>query len=119
MSEVDVSAFERLRAARRTLEQQLKVAHWVGEMTATMARRRLADEFERLRAARTHVEPVPAVHDPEAQPFNDYDSITAAELMPLLGQLPKGELLMVREYEANHRNRRTVLAKVERLLADH
>lgn len=52
-----------------------------------------------------------------SEPFPGYDALPAVDLVPLLGRLSRPELEAVRGYEAAMRNRRTVLARVEQLLA--
>lgn len=51
------------------------------------------------------------------EPFEGYDHLAAAQIVRLLDRLPESELEMVRTYEAAHRGRRTILAKVEQLSA--
>lgn len=48
----------------------------------------------------------------------DYDTLTAANIVRLLGGLSESELIDVREHERSGRSRRTILAKVTALLAD-
>lgn len=84
-------------------------------MTITMARRRLEQELQTLR----NPTPVAAPSAPEqsdAPPFDDYPALTAAQVVPMLAQLPPTELQFVRDYEVSHRNRRTIVAKIDQLL---
>ena len=113
----DTSPLDRIAAARAAVERQLRVAHWMGEMTITMARRRLEQELQSLRTSPA------ASPEPEADtvlgdtpPFDDYPTLTAAQVVPMLADLPHGELQLVREYEVAHRNRRTIVAKIDQLL---
>lgn len=85
----------------------------MGEMTVTMARRRLEQELQSLQS--TAPAPAPVVH-PDAPPFDDYPTLTAAQVVPMLAELPHTELQMVRVYEVAHRNRRTIVAKIDQLL---
>jgi hypothetical protein len=118
----DASAI--IESGRTEVANRVKVARWVGEMAVHYGRRQLVIELERRRskpdptpstqAAKTAVD----VDGPRPeQPFDGYDTLAAAQLMPLLERLPHGELHMVRDYEAVTRSRRTVLAKIDQLLA--
>ncbi|MFM7044885.1 MAG: hypothetical protein ACKOYG_04960 [Ilumatobacteraceae bacterium] len=134
---VDAVRREMPRLARRgrsQFEQQVRTARWVGEMAVRMGQSKIASEVaarrrppERAAApddgadaatpvagAGLHlVEPAVVA----AEPFPGYDTLPAAELVPLLGRLSRPELEAVRGYESAMRNRRTVLARVEQLLA--
>lgn len=46
-----------------------------------------------------------------------YDSLSASQVVQRLGGLSRGELLDVRAHEQAHRHRRTILSRVEQLLA--
>lgn len=48
-------------------------------------------------------------------PIARYDDLTAKEIIGLLEDLTHDQLRRVREHEAAHRNRKTVLAKIDRL----
>ncbi|MFM2183156.1 MAG: hypothetical protein RJB61_1450 [Actinomycetota bacterium] len=126
------------RRRRSQAEQQVRTARWLGEMAVRMGQSKLSAEFDarRRRAARSTVaERVPAqggsttdgsaaagaglhlVESAAPEPFPGYDALPAVDLVPLLGRLSRAELEAVRGYEAAMRNRRTVLARVEQLLA--
>ena len=100
---------------RREVEDRVRVAHWVGEMSVTYGRaelkRRLADASE-----------TPAVTDvadaavPSPPPFEGYDDLPAERLVQLLSKFPVSELAMIRLYEQSQRGRRTVLAKIDQLI---
>lgn len=49
-------------------------------------------------------------------PIAGYDDLTAKEIIGLLEDLTQSQLLRVRKHEASHRNRKTVLAKIDRLV---
>jgi hypothetical protein len=122
---------------RSQLESRVKVAHWVGEMTVQFGRRALEQKLAARRGLvgdvdsadgidesgpsgdidhRRH-QPVHAGHAHHQQaPFEGYDSLAATQVVQLLGRLPHGELRLVRDYEVDHRQRRTVLAKIDQLL---
>ena len=46
-------------------------------------------------------------------PIDDYDELTAAQIVSQLGGLEAGELRRVRDYERRNANRKTVLAAVD------
>jgi hypothetical protein len=114
---------------RTQLEQRVKVAHWVGEMTVQFGRKALDQRLHPpvpvvappqgteadTGAAAPPSEALPAVE--RHAPFEGYDHLAAAQIVQLLGRLPHVELRMVREYEASGRHRRTILAKIDQLLA--
>ncbi|MDH3300199.1 MAG: hypothetical protein OES24_06795 [Acidimicrobiia bacterium] len=49
-------------------------------------------------------------------PIAGYDDLTAKEIIGLLEDLTQDQLLRVRAHEVAHRNRKTVLAKIDRLV---
>ncbi len=49
-------------------------------------------------------------------PFEGYDTLPASHIVSRLRRMTPGELGGARAYEATHRNRRTILAKVDQLL---
>ena len=110
---------EPLRGLAKRVEQQLRVAHWVGEMTVTMARNELRQRWSALAdstehhsdTAHTDTNPVAT-----ALPIDGYDSLTAAEVVATLATLDDACLRQVQEYEQGHRARRTILAKINQLL---
>jgi len=54
---------------------------------------------------------------PPALAIPNYDSLSASQVVQRLDGLSAAELLEVREHEAGHRHRRTILHRVEQLLA--
>jgi hypothetical protein len=50
-------------------------------------------------------------------PIEDYDELTAAQIVTQLGDLEASELRKVRDYERRNANRKTVLAAVEQKLS--
>jgi hypothetical protein len=62
-----------------------------------------------------HHAPAPAA-EPEAQlAIPGYDALSASQVVEHLAGLSGDELAAVREYEASHRRRRTILGKIEQL----
>ena len=65
------------------------------------------------------VDPVaddPAI-DAATLPIDEYESLAASQVVARLPSLTPGELGAVRRFEADHRGRRTVLGKIDQLLA--
>jgi hypothetical protein len=62
---------------------------------------------------------VPLVDDapPPDLPIEDYESLAASHVVDRLSTLTPAELHEVREFETAHRGRRTVLGRIEQLLA--
>jgi hypothetical protein len=54
--------------------------------------------------------------DDELFPIEDYDELSAAEIVAVLGELDAEELALVRERELATRNRRTIVANIDRRL---
>ena len=50
-------------------------------------------------------------------PIDEYDELTAAQIVSRLGELPLSELRRVRDYERRNANRKTVLAALDAKLA--
>ena len=115
---------EPLRGLAKRVEQQLRVAHWVGEMTVTMARNELRQRWSALAdTTEHHADTVPTgitnidtTPVTNVFPIDGYDSLTAAEVVATLATLDETCLRQVQEYEQGHRARRTILAKIDQLL---
>jgi len=50
----------------------------------------------------------------EALPLEDYDSLTVSQVTQRLGQLSVEEIEQLRDYEAEHRNRRSLMERFDR-----
>lgn len=55
--------------------------------------------------------------DPAALPIDQYESLAASHVVARLESLTPDELRTVRSFETSHRGRRTVLGKIDQLLA--
>ena len=64
--------------------------------------------------AAADTDPAPAA----GLPFEDYESLPASYVVARLERLDPAELEMVRAFEEAHRGRRTVLGRIEQLLAE-
>jgi hypothetical protein len=58
-----------------------------------------------------------AASDAEGLPVDEYESLAASQVVARLVALSPAELRRVRGFEAAHRGRRTVLGKIDQLLA--
>ncbi|MDP2291188.1 MAG: hypothetical protein Q8M22_08345 [Actinomycetota bacterium] len=118
---IDVPAGVAQRHAQ--LHDRVRFARWVGEMAVTYGRQNLEQRLASAAEAnpvleRVVAEPLAAAQADELThpPFDGYDQLAAAQIVQLLGRLPHVELELIRTYEAQHRKRRTILAKVDQLL---
>lgn len=129
----------------RPCEQLTRLASFAGA-PCRLARARLAEPFAVLRsiaelafgpgpgaapppAVATPAVPVPAGSPDDAQdaapdapspgelPIAEYESLAASQVVARLDDLTADELQRVRAFEAAHRGRRTVLGKIDQLLA--
>jgi hypothetical protein len=98
----------------KEVNQQISSARMIGTMTVNQARR----EIERLLPPKptTTAAPIETVVVPPL-PIAKYDSLTAAQIIGLLHALTPAERDRVAEHEKAHRNRRTVLGRVDQLSA--
>jgi hypothetical protein len=115
---------ELVRRGRERFGPRIALAQMLGKFAADSARRR-AEAFIRRPADRPHPDHAPAAADPDATTAHparpaipDYDALSAAEIVARLAGLTPSELAGVRSYEAAHRARRTVLAKIAQLLGE-
>lgn len=72
------------------------------------------DEEEPQDGTTTDLEESPA--DAEGLPLEDYDSLTVSQVTQRLGQLSVEEIERLRDYEAEHKNRRSLMERFERRL---
>jgi hypothetical protein len=97
----------------KEVNQQISSARMIGTITVNQARR----EFEKLltpKPTTTAGAPIETVVVPPL-PIENYDSMTAAQIIGLLDALTRSQRDRVAEHEKAHRNRRTVLGRVEQL----
>lgn len=63
-------------------------------------------------------EPAASEPSPAAElAIPDYDHLAASQVVARLGGLERDELIAIREFELSNRGRRTILSKVDQLLA--
>ena len=65
-------------------------------------------------AARTRT-PSATTNAAQALPINNYDTLSASQIVPRLAGLRPEELARVRAYENSHRRRRTILGRIAQL----
>jgi hypothetical protein len=127
---------ELVRDGRRQAEQRVILARFIGKMAVHVGRQELNKRITALRqpapapAAPTVVETTaqeqpeepaaaPTVStdavDVDDLPIAGYDSLSASQVVGRLASLTVDELDAVESYEAAHRSRRTILAKVAQL----
>ena len=98
-----------LTITRERLQEALDDAVRRGRMTSDDAAELLGAIIRRAVAA--PVEAVRRVTD--RSPLEDYDELTAAEVVARIGDLDAAGLRRVRDYERRNANRKTVLAAIE------
>jgi hypothetical protein len=110
---------QRVAARRTQIEDRVRVARWVGEMAVNYSKLQLEQRMASTAVPSGAAPEAEVVHVPvhHAQPFEGYDTLAATQIVQLLGRLPHTELHLVRDYEATGRGRRTILAKIDQLLA--
>lgn len=121
---------------RTRVEQRLTLARFIGQMVVTQGRR----EIERRMRAAAEPAPTPRlrvvpdvptpapVTEPEPEPGTDeaapdaddlpieaYESLAAAQVVARLADLDDTGLTQVERFERTHRNRRTVLNRIDQL----
>jgi hypothetical protein len=100
-----------LHALRRTLGAGVApVLSRAGRVVESVVSR--ATGSQRPTAATAPPEP----DAPATDPIADYDSLTVAQVKPRLAGLSAADLRRVRDHEASGKNRKTVLAEIDRLL---
>jgi hypothetical protein len=130
---------------RQQVETRVRVARLVGELAVTVGRRKLVKQLERFAESRRAAgalidvdeseaeasEPdavvdAPAAFAPEESvdpvsesdlPIPGYDSLAASQVVDRLAALSREELTVVRTYESARRHRRTVLHRIDQLVA--
>jgi hypothetical protein len=118
---------------RQTVEQRVLVGRFIATVVAQQARQRVetfvhpADRSERGSHPTPDAPPAPsaprAAAEPEVGtvetaldlPIEQYESLSATQVIPLLAGLSPDELEAIDRFERRHRNRRTVLGRIEQL----
>ena len=109
--------------ARKSLEERARRAKLLGDLSvgyAMASLKKILEADEPAPAPVEVVEDTPVAMKLELAPpvddlVNDYDSLSASQVVALLDSLGSEERVRVRDYEASHRGRRTILGKIESL----
>ncbi|MCU1359429.1 MAG: hypothetical protein JWN99_718 [Ilumatobacteraceae bacterium] len=126
-----------LRQRRQALENRVQLAKFFGELAVKYGKaefekqvgeRRQADAVVPAAPPAVEASPVtvpvadvpPAADLPAAAslPIGDYESLAAIHVVERLGSLRGDEIEQIRRFEAAHRARRTILAKIAQLQDD-
>lgn len=130
---------ELVRDGRRQAEQRVVLARFIGKMAVHVGRQELNKRITAMRQPAPAAGPPATVVDTTAVetpgssetpplpvddvlhvsvddlPIAGYDSLSASQVVGRLASLTQTELDAVESYEAAHRSRRTILAKVAQL----
>lgn len=96
---------------RADVLQQIRSARMIGTMTVAQARREVERRMAEPRPAMAVVETVVVA----PLPLENYDRLTAAQVLPLLAGLSQAERDRLEDHETSHRNRRTVITRLDQL----
>ena len=136
-----------VRQGRQAVENRVQLARFIGELAVQQGRKELAKRIEASRQAaepvleadhtepttRAEPQPVTIVAEPadtsavasdgaptaDELPIAEYESLAAIHVVERLPGLQPDELEAVRRFEAAHRARRTVLAKIAQIQDQH
>lgn len=118
LSEMAIKAEAYLAELRR----QAPAARMIGEFAV---KKGIETVMQRLKMAapstvRSDVKPTTAVTDSqiEVQPLDNYDTLTARQIIETLGTLASAQQQSILDYEILHRNRVTVAQACRRALKD-
>lgn len=114
---------------REKFGNRVQVAKFIGQMSVTYGRQELARRVAERRASSesaaqarvaspdvpSSVAVVPSVTVVVPVPFEGYDTMAASHIVQQMRTMTSREVAAVAAYEASHRNRRTVLAKVDQM----
>lgn len=115
---------------RQVVQNRVVLARFIGQMAVQQGQREVARRLEARRSTgpvetrateQPSPDPVPVATDgsdvPEAVdlPIAGYESLPALNVVQRLATLRPGEVEAVRRFEAAHRARRTILAKIDQL----
>jgi hypothetical protein len=108
-------------APKQIAELQKQVHKVAEQFTARVAPPKHSSNGPKAPAAAATQTSAPAASSPAHGPgaaelaITDYDSLSASQVVPRLEGLSDAELAAVREYEAAHRGRKTILSKIAQL----
>ncbi|HET6551668.1 MAG TPA: hypothetical protein VFG79_24585 [Solirubrobacter sp.] len=105
-----------LTITRERLQDTLDDAVRRGRMTRDDATDLLSEIMRRAASAPASVVRRVTGAGDDVFPIDDYDDLTAAQVVGRLGDLDAAELRRVRDYERRNANRKTVLAAIDQKL---
>jgi hypothetical protein len=109
-------------APKQIAELQKRVQKVTGQLTSREAPAKPSRNGPAAAEAVATQTSAPVVNSPAHGPgaaelaITDYDSLSASQVVPRLEGLADTELAAVRDYEAAHRGRKTILSKIAQLL---
>lgn len=121
---VDACLRRRVDSARVVVETPMQVLRSLLDLVATPAERDVTTERvvidTDVRAPVTDAgRHAPGTTTASADlPIDEYESLAASQVVARLSALAPADLHRVRNFEADHRGRRTVLGKIDQLLAE-
>jgi hypothetical protein len=127
-----------VETGRERVRQRLTVARFIGELVVQQSKREMSKRLEarqvtsapRGSGQATPAEPAvdeavkgrpagePSSTPPppvDSLPIADYESLAASQVVARLGGLDRDDLDAIESFEQAHRNRRTVLGKIDQL----
>lgn len=130
---------ELARVGREHLDRRMPSYRAVGQLAVGQARKEAGSRLRRIGltpppvderrdagpadapppgppTATPRVPPAAGAPDVSALPIQDYDELSAVQVLPNLAGLDPGELALVAEYERATRSRRTILGRIDQLL---
>ena len=108
-------------APKQIAELQKQVQKVAEQFTSRVAPAKPSSNGPSAPAARATPTSAPVASSPAHGPgaaelaITDYDSLSASQVVPRLEGLSDAELAAVRDYEAAHRGRKTILSKIAQL----
>lgn len=120
---IDACLRRRVDSARVVVETPMQVLRSLFDLVAAPAERDVtADRVVIDTDVRAPVadagRPAPGTSASADLPIDEYESLAASQVVARLNGLTPPDLHRVRNFEADHRGRRTVLGKIDQLLAE-
>lgn len=108
---------ELVRRGRDRFGGQVRLAQMFGKIAADSARRQAEGFLKGRPGASPSAQSKSSAGASSGTPIAGYDDLAATEVISRLEGLGREALRAVRAYEQKHRNRRTILGRIEQLLA--
>jgi cystathionine beta-lyase/cystathionine gamma-synthase len=93
------------------VDQHVKNARFIGKLSVDMAQKKIQQFCATSHSSSAEVVVVPTVATEHSTvlPIDNYDALTAKDIVAALSGLTPTQLLAVFDYENTHRQRRTIL----------